>query len=66
MGCVILEMMNKVPLFIGESSVDHLSEVIKVMGTPTKTQVVDMNPEYDLNDYKFPKIKRREWSNVLS
>lgn len=44
MGCVILEMLNKVPLFIGESSIDHLIEVIKVMGTPTKTQVVDMNP----------------------
>lgn len=29
-GCVILEMLNKVPLFIGESSVDHLIEVIKV------------------------------------
>lgn len=34
------------------------------MGTPTKSQVIDMNPEYDLNDYKFPKIKRKEWSKV--
>lgn len=34
------------------------------MGTPTKSQVVDMNPQYDLNDYKFPKIKRKEWSKV--
>ena len=64
-GCVILEMLNGMPLFIGESSVDHLIEVIKVMGTPTKSQVVDMNPEYDLNDYKFPKIKKKEWSKVL-
>ena len=30
------------------------------MGTPTKTQVIDMNPEYDLNDYKFPKIKKKD------
>jgi hypothetical protein len=29
------------------------------MGTPTKTQVIEMNPEYDLNDYKFPKVKKR-------
>lgn len=29
------------------------------MGTPTKTQVIQMNPEYDLNDYKFPKVKKR-------
>lgn len=57
-------MINGVPLFIGESSIDHLIEVIKVMGTPTKSQVIDMNPEYDLNDYKFPKIKKKEWSKV--
>lgn len=60
-GCVILEMIQGIPLFIGESSIDHLIEIIKVMGTPTKTQVIDMNPEYDLNDYKFPKIKRKDW-----
>lgn len=35
------------------------------MGTPTKTQVIDMNPEYDLNDYKFPKIKKKEWSKIF-
>jgi hypothetical protein len=29
------------------------------MGTPTKSQVIDMNNEYDLNDYKFPKIKKK-------
>jgi hypothetical protein len=49
---------------MGESSVDHLIEIIKVLGTPTKTQVIDMNPSYDLNDYKFPKIKKTEWSKV--
>jgi len=35
------------------------------MGTPTKTQVVQMNPNYDLNDYKFPKVKKRPWKQVL-
>ena len=64
-GCVILEMIQGIPLFIGESSIDHLIEIIKVMGTPTKTQVIDMNPEYDLNDYKFPKIKKKDWSKVI-
>jgi serine/threonine protein kinase len=59
MGCVILEMIHGSPLFVGESSIDHLIEVIKVLGTPTKTQVAEMNPDYDLNDYKFPKIKKR-------
>ena len=44
--------------------VDHLIEFIKVLGTPTNTQVIDMNPNYDLNDYKFPKVKKREWIRV--
>lgn len=59
MGCVILEMLNKVPLFIGENSIDHLIEVMKIMGTPTKSQAIDMNPNYDLNDYKLPKLKKQ-------
>ena len=36
-----------------------------MLGTPTKTQVAEMNPEYDLNDYKFPKVKKREWKQVF-
>ncbi len=63
-GCVILEMIQGSPLFVGDSSVDHLIEIIRVLGTPTKTQVIDMNPNYDLNDYKFPKVKKREWNKV--
>lgn len=64
-GCVLLQMMQGSPLFIGESSIDHLIEIIKVLGTPTKTQVIDMNPNYDLNDYKFPKVKKREWNKIF-
>jgi serine/threonine protein kinase len=35
-GCVIAEMINGEPMFIGESAVDQLVEIIKVLGTPTK------------------------------
>ncbi len=52
------------PYFIGNSSIDHLIEVIKVLGTPTKTQVKEMNPEYDLKDYKFPNIKSKSLKKV--
>ena len=58
-------MLHGNPLFIGESSIDHLIEVMKVMGTPTKTQVMEMNPEYDLNDYKLPKIKKKDWRVIF-
>ena len=35
-GCIILEILNKLPMFIGQNSLDHLLEVIKILGTPTK------------------------------
>ena len=47
-GCVVLEMLHGEPLFVGETSVSHLIEVIKVMGTPSEAEVISMNPTYDL------------------
>ena len=46
-GCVILELLNGEPLFLGETSVSHLIEIIKVMGTPTENEVLSMNPAYN-------------------
>lgn len=53
-GCVIAEMINSEPLFIGESAVDQLVEIIKVLGTPTKDQIMVMNRKYDMKEFKFP------------
>jgi serine/threonine protein kinase len=38
-GCVIAEMVLGEPLFPGESAVDQLVEIIKILGTPTMEQV---------------------------
>lgn len=35
-GCVIAELLMGQPIFPGESGVDQLVEIIKVLGTPTK------------------------------
>ena len=35
-GCVVAELLVGQPLFPGESGVDQLVEIIKVLGTPTK------------------------------
>ncbi|CAA6663641.1 unnamed protein product [Spirodela intermedia] len=40
------------PLFPGESAVDQLVEIIKVLGTPTREEIKCMNPNY--TEYKFP------------
>ena len=35
-GCVVAELLLGQPLFPGESGVDQLVEIIKVLGTPTR------------------------------
>jgi len=62
-GCVIAETVLTTPLFPGESAVDQLVEVIKILGTPTKNQILAMNPEY--NDFRFPIIKAYPWAKVF-
>lgn len=62
-GCVVAELMLGQPIFPGESGVDQLVEIIKVMGTPTKAQISAMNQSY--TDFKFPQIKANEWSKVF-
>lgn len=62
-GCVAAELMLGIPLFPGESGVDQLVEIIKVLGTPTREQIHDMNPNF--SEYKFPMIKSNPWSKVF-
>jgi hypothetical protein len=39
LGCVFAELMLGQPIFPGDSGVDQLVEIIKVLGTPTREQV---------------------------
>jgi glycogen synthase kinase 3 beta len=54
-GCVMGEMIIGHPLFAGETGVDQLVEIIKILGTPTKDQINLMNPNY--KEMKFPQVK---------
>ncbi len=62
-GCVIVEIVLGIPIFQGECSVDQLVEIIKMLGTPSKKDIHEMNPNY--TDYKFPIIKCFTWRQVL-
>ena len=62
-GCVSAEMLLGQPLFPGESGVDQLVEIIKVLGTPTKDQIRAMNPNY--TEFKFPQIRPHPWQKVF-
>jgi glycogen synthase kinase 3 beta len=57
------ELLTGQPLFPGESGVDQLVEIIKVLGTPTKEEIESMNSNY--MEYKFPQIKGSPWSKVI-
>lgn len=62
-GCVFAEVLLGFPLFAGESGVDQLVEIIKVLGTPTKDEILSMNPNY--NEFKFPQVKPHPWDRVF-
>eukprot|EP01135_Chromosphaera_perkinsii_P012408 Nk52_evm19s2657 gene=Nk52_evmTU19s2657 len=62
-GCVFAELLQGQPMFPGESGVDQLVEIIKVLGTPTREQILSMNPNY--TEFKFPQIRAHPWNKVF-
>jgi len=63
LGCVGAELLLGQPLFPGESGVDQLVEIIKVLGTPTREEIQSMNSNY--TEFKFPQIKAHPWHKVF-
>ncbi|WFD35609.1 hypothetical protein MCUN1_002467 [Malassezia cuniculi] len=62
-GCVMAEIMQGMPLFPGESGIDQLVEIIKVLGTPSREQIKTMNPNY--MEHKFPQIRPHPFSKIF-
>mmetsp|Transcript_4665 Transcript_4665/g.7926 ORF Transcript_4665/g.7926 Transcript_4665/m.7926 type:complete len:245 (-) Transcript_4665:133-867(-) len=62
-GCVIAELMLTMPIFPGESGVDQIVEIIKILGTPSKADIRSMNPHY--KEFKFPQISPITWDKVF-
>merc|ERR1712085_248459 len=62
-ACVTAELILGQPIFPGESGVDQLVEIIKVLGTPTRDELMAMNPNY--TEFKFPQIKPCQWRKVF-
>jgi hypothetical protein len=57
------ELMLGQTLFPGESGIDQLVEIIKVLGTPSREQIKTMNPKY-MEEHKLPQIKPHPFSKV--
>ena len=63
MGCVGAELLIGQPLFPGDSAIDQLVEIIKVLGTPTKAEVLSLKSNH--NDFRFPQIKACQWHKIF-
>lgn len=55
-GCIFAEMVQRKPLFMGDSEIDQVFKIFKVLGTPHEGNWPDA---LKLNDFKstFPKFK---------
>jgi len=62
-GCIFAEMASKKPLFHGDSEIDQLFRVFRILGTPTEENWKGVT---ELPDYKpsFPKWKPCKLSSV--
>lgn len=64
-GCIFAEMAQRKPLFSGDSEIDQIFKIFKVLGTPTK----EMWPEVEcMSDYKktFPKWKKQNLASIVT
>lgn len=64
-GCVLAEMLMMKPLFQGDSNIDQLVEIIKFLGCPSTKEILEMNPQYDIDQFQLPKIPSSPWSKVV-
>lgn len=64
MGCVIAELVLNDTLFQGKSAKDQFTVIIKVLGTPTKTDIHAMNPNQK-GSLRIPKIPHKNWNDVF-
>jgi len=64
-GCVIAEIFLGEPLFFSESSLDHLVSIISVLGTPTKEDLIAMNPQIKESPIRLPNLHPKKWSKIL-
>jgi len=62
-ACVTSELILGQPIFPGKSGINQLMEIIKVLGTPTREELIAMNPNYMACN--FPQIKPRPWHQVF-
>jgi serine/threonine protein kinase len=61
-GCIFAELYNQLPLFQGDSEIDQIFKIFRLLGTPTEEEWPGVT---ELPNYKptFPKWKPKDISN---
>ena len=57
------ELVDKDPMMAHSFQRQSRIKIIKLLGTPSKESIQDMNPNY--TEFKFPTIKAHPWSKVF-
>lgn len=63
-GCIFAEMMIGEPIFRGENSMGQLVEIIKILGTPTKEQLEQLNKKAT-SEPRLANIRPKPWNRVF-
>lgn len=63
-GCIIAELLLGEPLFAGETGNSQIAEIIKILGTPSETQMISMGAKS--TNIKLPIIQSKSWLKVNS
>ncbi|KAG7869980.1 hypothetical protein KL918_000184 [Ogataea parapolymorpha] len=63
-GCIFAEMSNRKPLFAGDSEIDQIFKIFRVLGTPTEEIWPDVTY---LSDFKpsFPKWSKQNLADIV-
>ncbi|KAJ1767219.1 Cyclin-dependent kinase catalytic subunit, partial [Coemansia sp. RSA 2523] len=64
-GCIFAEMVQRKPLFPGDSEIDEIFKIFRILGTPTEEIWPDVT---SLPDYKpsFPKWQSKNLAELVS
>ncbi|XP_015588125.1 cyclin-dependent kinase 20 [Cephus cinctus] len=64
-GCIFGEMLNNAPLFPGETDIEQLAIVLRLLGTPTSESWPEMTMLPDYNKITFPYHRGVPWEHIL-
>jgi glycogen synthase kinase 3 beta len=63
-GCIVAELLTREPIFPGDSALEQLIEIMKIIGSPSKEYLQKYSPEAcDL--ISMPRIPNVGWQRVL-